>query len=108
MQEVCKKCGAVVGIDILNLPHICSLRKKFLKHPLFEQGRRTHVEYWVGKQNWDGTISGETRCSEPNCELNNKDMRISEVVASGPTNRTNFSFVSHLTFVRTLRGWLLH
>ena len=55
MQKICKKCGA---------------RKKFLKHPPFEQDRRTHVEYWVGKQDWDGRVSSETRCSEPDCELN--------------------------------------
>ena len=31
MQEKCSDCGAIVGIDILNLPHICSLSDKLKK-----------------------------------------------------------------------------
>jgi len=31
MQEKCPDCGDVVGIDILGLPHICSLSDKLRK-----------------------------------------------------------------------------
>ena len=41
-----------------------------IKHPPFENGRRTHVERWIGIRNLDGSISSIIRCSEPDCELN--------------------------------------
>ena len=31
MIEKCPDCGAIVGKDILNLPHICSLSEKVKK-----------------------------------------------------------------------------
>jgi len=46
------------------------VNKMVSKHPPFEQWRRTHVERWIGIQNPDGSISSVTRCSEPDCELN--------------------------------------
>jgi len=44
--------------------------KLLSKHPPFKQGRRTHVERWIGIQNIDGSISSVTRCSELDCKLN--------------------------------------
>lgn len=28
MREKCPDCGAIVGLDILSLPHICKMRDK--------------------------------------------------------------------------------
>lgn len=32
MIQKCSECGAIVGKDILGLPHHCKLRDKFLKN----------------------------------------------------------------------------
>ena len=43
MIEECPDCGAVVGKDILNLPHICSLSDKLRKS--FEDDSKNFAEW---------------------------------------------------------------
>jgi len=31
MKQECPDCGAIIGVDILNLPHICNLSDKLKK-----------------------------------------------------------------------------
>lgn len=48
---------------------------KYIKHPPFKDGSREHVESWYGYIGKDGKMHSRTVCSEPNCELNKKEVK---------------------------------